>query len=295
MSLPYTKLNPNKSKAKGYAPHKPLLLLCIIDLAEAGELDPPLLFKTPGLRLRFDSYWAICQPRWSGLPGLDLPFHHLSSQGFWEPLTKEGTPSRGPRSTHHVRLDHGFISDLGDATRRDQIRRQLVETWFPEVEQRALYSALGFTTAKLNQIEWQNPPDTQLESKGRDARFRVTVVTQYRFTCALTGYGLHTQQGHALVEAAHIHQFAKSKNNNADNGLALSRDAHWMFDRGLWTISETNRIIVADEIFEEWGPEAEWLKVRHSQQPIYQEAAQLRPAEKHLNWHRNNVFNQTNS
>jgi putative restriction endonuclease len=57
MPLPYTKLNPNKSKAKGYAPHKPLLLLCIIDLAEAGELDPPLLFKTPGLRLRFDSDW----------------------------------------------------------------------------------------------------------------------------------------------------------------------------------------------------------------------------------------------
>ncbi|MFQ3243110.1 MAG: putative restriction endonuclease, partial [Lentimonas sp.] len=87
------------------------------------------------------------------------------------------------------------------------------------------------------------------------------------------------------------HQFAKSKNNNADNGLALSRDAHWMFDRGLWTISESNKINVADEIFEEWGPEAEWLKVRHNQKPIYKTEAQLRPAKKHLNWHRNNIFN----
>jgi predicted restriction endonuclease len=129
------------------------------------------------------------------------------------------------------------------------------------------------------------------ESTGRDARFRVTVVTQYRFTCALTGYGLHTQQGHALVEAAHVHQFAKSKNNNPDNGLALSRDAHWMFDRGLWTISETNRIIVADEVFKEWGPESEWLKVRNNQEPIYKPEARLRPAPKHLSWHRNNVFN----
>jgi hypothetical protein len=49
---------------------------------------------------------------------------------------------------------------------------------------------------------------------------------------------------------------------------------------------------VADEIFEEWGPEAEWLKVRHNKQPIYKEAAQLRPAERHLNWHRKNVFDQ---
>lgn len=62
--------------------------------------------------------------------------------------------------------------------------------------------------------------------------------------------------------------------------------------QGGWTISETNRINVADEIFEEWGPEAEWLKVRHNKQPIYKEAAQLRPAERHLNWHRKNVFDQ---
>lgn len=292
----YDRLNPNIQNSKGtgkarYAPHKPLLLLCIIDLAEAGELDPPLLFKTPGLRLRFDSYWAICQPRWGGLPGLDLPFHHLSSQGFWNTFTKEGTMSRGARSTHHLQLSDEFVADLRNPTRRDQIRRQLIELWFPEAEQRALYSALGFTTEKINKIEWNEAPDTGLESTGRDARFRVTVVTQYRFTCVLTGYGLHTQQGHALVEAAHIHQFAKSKNNNIDNGLALSRDAHWMFDRGLWTISETNRINVADEIFEEWGPEAEWLKVRHNQKPIYKKEAQLRPAERHLSWHRNNVFN----
>lgn len=296
----YDKLNPNVQNSKGtaqarYAPHKPLLLLCIIDLAEAGELDPPLLFKTPGLRLRFDSYWAICQLRWGGLPGLDLPFHHLSSQGFWQTLTKEDTRSRGPHSTHHVQLDDEFITDLGNAKRRDQIRKQLVQTWFPEIEQRALYSALGFTTAKLNQIEWTEAPDTGLESTGRDARFRVTVVTQYQFTCALTGYGLHTQQGHALVEAAHIHQFAKSKNNNPDNGLALSRDAHWMFDRGLWTISETNKIIVADEIFKEWGPESEWLKVRHNQEPIFKQDTRLRPAPKHLKWHQNNVFEKTES
>jgi putative restriction endonuclease len=133
MHLPYSKLNPNVKISRGegngrFAPHKPLLLLCIIDLAEAGELDPPLLFKTPGLRLRFNSYWAICQHRWGGLPGLNLPFHYLSSQGFWQALTKEGTPSRGERSTHHLQLDDDFIVDLSDATRRDQIRRQLVET-----------------------------------------------------------------------------------------------------------------------------------------------------------------------
>jgi len=67
------RLNPNVSKAKGagnarFAPHKPLLLLCLIDLAEAGELAGLELAKTPELRLRFDSYWGIVQKRWGGRP-----------------------------------------------------------------------------------------------------------------------------------------------------------------------------------------------------------------------------------
>lgn len=107
MSLPYAKLNPNAQRSKGegkarLAPHKPLLLLCLCDLAEEGHLDNPIQHKTAELRLRFDSYWAICQPRWGLQPGLDLPFHHLHSQGFWKARTKEATPSRGPHSTDHI-------------------------------------------------------------------------------------------------------------------------------------------------------------------------------------------------
>lgn len=64
-------LKPNVSHSKGpgkarFAPHKPLLLLCLIDLAEAGELNSPRLPKTPELRLRFDSYGSIVQSRWGG-------------------------------------------------------------------------------------------------------------------------------------------------------------------------------------------------------------------------------------
>lgn len=295
MPLPYANLNPNKSKAKGYAPHKPLLLLSILDMAEAGELDPPILEKTPGLRLRFDCYYAICQPRWENAISLDLPFHHLSSQGFWSPLTKECSVSRGERSTDHVELCDKFIEDLNNREIRDRIRRLLVETWFPENEQRALYAAFGWSKAKLRQIEWREETSPETEETGRDARFRVTVVTQYRFTCALTGYGLHTAKGHAIVEAAHVHAFSKSRNNDPTNGLALTRDAHWMFDRGLWTLDEKNRILVAKEIFTEWGPETEWLRSRHQSPAIFMDGVRLRPAERRLSWHRNNVFESSDS
>lgn len=295
MPLPYTKLNPFVQKAKGegtarFAPHKPLLLLVLIDMAEAGEIHGPRLEKTAGLRLRFDSYWAICQPRWGGSPGLDLPFHYLSSQGFWKARTKEDTTSRGPHSTHAIELCEELLADLSDKKRRDQVRHTLVQTWFPEGEQRALYSALGFSSAKLRQLEWSQEPDKELETTGRTARFRVGVVTQYQFTCALTGYGLHTQLGHTLVEAAHIHAFSKSRNNDLVNGLALTRDAHWMFDRGLWTISPDFKVLVAEEIFTEWGEDVAWLHRRNHKQVKFRDGVVLRPAERHLAWHREHIF-----
>ena len=93
------RLNPaisrNKLNGKArYAPHKPLFLLCLLDLAESGELKSPELGKTPELCLRFDSYWAIVQERWGGRPGLGQPFHYLSNQGFWQALGDDGRPSR---------------------------------------------------------------------------------------------------------------------------------------------------------------------------------------------------------
>lgn len=291
MPLPYTKLNPNSRGGGNFAPHKPLLLLCILDMADAGEISSKRLEKTPGLRLRFDAYWAIVQSRWGGLPGLDQPFHYLRSQGFWTTHTKLGEISTADRSTHYVELSDELMADCADLKRRDAVRRTLVEKWFPEPEQQALYAAFGWSSVKLRQIEWNSTVNEDAEATGRDANFRVKVVTQYRFTCALTGYGLHTAKGHALVEAAHIHAFHKSKNNAADNGLALSRDAHWMFDKGLWTLDKKHRVLVADEIFAEWGPETDWLRNRHQQPACFNEGTQLRPAEQNLQWHRTQVFN----
>ena len=61
-------------------------------------------------------------------------------------------------------------------------------------------------------------------------------VVAYKHTCALTGYRMTTlDMGgmESIVDAAHIHAFSDSRNNDPRNGLALSKNAHWQFDRGL--------------------------------------------------------------
>ena len=54
-----TRLNPanGRGDCRGKAPHKPLLLLCLLDMVEAGEFPARAFTRSPGLVLRFRSYW----------------------------------------------------------------------------------------------------------------------------------------------------------------------------------------------------------------------------------------------
>jgi putative restriction endonuclease len=67
------RLNPatGRGACHGKAPHKPLLLLALIDLAESGELTTRSFTRSPGLVLRFRSYGSIVADRWPSR--LDIP------------------------------------------------------------------------------------------------------------------------------------------------------------------------------------------------------------------------------
>ena len=53
----------NIDRAKGTAPHKPLLLLCLLELAEEGGLTQEILPVTGELAFRFASYWSAVAHR----------------------------------------------------------------------------------------------------------------------------------------------------------------------------------------------------------------------------------------
>ena len=55
-------------KARGDpAPHKPLLLLVVLELAEQGQAFGDILALTPELAFRFCTYWSNCRPSpWTG-------------------------------------------------------------------------------------------------------------------------------------------------------------------------------------------------------------------------------------
>src|SRR5438046_3072488 len=90
------KLNVYRAKG-GLAPHKPLLLLAILELAEQGRLPADILPLSPDLAFRFSTYWSVVAFRRSQRPDVRLPFHHLQTEGVWAALGKDGKPSPDDR------------------------------------------------------------------------------------------------------------------------------------------------------------------------------------------------------
>jgi putative restriction endonuclease len=126
--------------------------------------------------------------------------------------------------------------------------------------------------------------------QGREARFRLRAVAACNYTCALTGYRLNTITGATVVDAAHIHQFADSRNNDLRNGLALSKTAHWLFDQGLWSLTDDFRVLVARDHFDESGPSAFLLGGYADRLLTAPTDPAASPNPDYIRWHREQVF-----
>ena len=88
---------------KGRAPNKPLLVLAILDLVEAGLVGSDGdIHKDAQLNLRFRSYSPICAPRRGNAIDLNLPFRYLASDGIYAHVGEEEGRIRGQAVTRQV-------------------------------------------------------------------------------------------------------------------------------------------------------------------------------------------------
>lgn len=278
------------------APHKPLLLLVVCDLAESGNLHRDVLPLSPELAFRFYTYWGIVAGRRAQRPDIRLPFHHLSGDGIWSATDDRGAPSADKKLTQYAKLPTDLGAFLRDPANREKARHLLIAKYFRPSEQIALYEVIGLPVPARPEIEqhaaYKSPEEAQIA--GREARFRIRVVTAYNYTCALTAYRLTTITAGSIVDAAHIHEFRDSRNNDPRNGIALSKNAHWTFDQGLWSVSGDYRIIVALGHFTEAGPnEIDLLESYHGRKLRLPEDETLWPDALHLAWHRRVKFRAT--
>jgi putative restriction endonuclease len=274
-------------RSQGIAPHKPLLLLVVMEIIEKGDLPGNSLNLTPELAFRFIQFWSVVSHRRTQRPDVRLPFYHLKSDGVWQTLTKDNQISEFARTTARVEFDPDFRNLVDDSEFRKLARRILIDTYFEPSEHTTLASLVGLDS--IDTEDFKQLADLDLEAPvqaGRAIRFRLDIVSAYNYTCALTGYRVTTIAGGSIIDAAHIHQFSSSRNNDPRNGLALCKNAHWMFDHGIWSLDDDYRVIVAHDAFDEFARdqkplrELEGTKIQLPQNPHHW------PAPAHLAWHR---------
>ncbi len=244
---------------KGQAPHKPFLLLSVLDLFAEGSMGANLIEFSPDLAEIFAAYWQLVLPDRRG--NMALPFFHLRSSKFWHLLPKPGQEealaavNRGYASQLEkiilgAQLDDELFMLLQDEKNRNTLRTVLIQTYFAEqyhhalIEQGELNLQAYLYSQKL--LSTSMEPEEAPKHQVRDQGFRKAVVRIYEHRCAFCGVRMLTSSGHTAVEAAHIIPWSVSQNDAVRNGMALCRLCHWTFDEGLTGVSTKYQVVFRD-------------------------------------------------
>jgi putative restriction endonuclease len=121
----------------------------------------------------------------------------------------------------------------------------------------------------------------------RDRQFRMRVLDVYDARCAFTGMKLINGGGRVETQAAHIMSVEAGGPDVVSNGIALSGTVHWMFDRGLISLSDDGDILLSRKINDLESVEKLILKSKKARLPL---SLTSRPHPRYLSWHRTECF-----
>lgn len=107
---------------------------------------------------------------------------------------------------------------------------------FPEV---AMHSA-AFVPVPDDGTEWEWRKAKKRQAQGL---FRKDVLEAYGKRCAISGF-----TGTEALDAAHIQPFVNLASNHVQNGLALRKDLHCLFDAGLLTVDSSHRLMISPKL-----------------------------------------------
>jgi putative restriction endonuclease len=317
----YTHLHTDRShrwdaRTCNQAPHKPILLLAVLDLFAQGRITNNLIEITPELGELFAAYWSKVLPDRRG--NLTLPFFHLKSSGFWHllPLPGQETALQATRQVDTLRqlgklilgarLDDELYQLLQTAETRTALRTALIQTYFApefhadllalgEINLQAFVYSQHLIEQARKQVKETPGEDDIYQPAVRDQGFRKAVVRIYDHRCAFCGVRMLTADGHTAVEAAHIVPWSLGGKvmpytvDDPHNGMALCRLCHWSFDEGLMGVSTKYLVLISGEmrITQNLPGHLQSLENRSIIGPV---EPGLWPYVDSLEWHRQNVF-----
>ncbi|MFG1321223.1 HNH endonuclease [Xanthobacter autotrophicus] len=161
------------------------------------------------------------------------------------------------------------------------------EPLLPRVDEGASLSGFEEEQAPFVFEQPRERVDTLSSRIVRDRIFRRVVLRAYDERCAISGLKLINGGGRAEVAAAHIRPVEANGPDIVSNGLALSGTAHWMFDRGLISLSDDLDILISRQTNDPDGVRA---FINKDGRAIAPRRLIERPHPHFLRWHREHCF-----
>lgn len=297
----------------GKAPHKPILLLAVIDSFEAGEIFENWIEVTDELVRHFLDNWSALV-KTPHVPTFALPFFHLKNEKgkFWKLITYPGRdiPTTNSNSIKSYRsltetvcaatLSDELYMAFSDPIQREEIKAVILEHYFgirqstqyqrkeaysSKIRQQILYDPEQNYARKVKQTIDEQPKEIRDEFVVmRSSVFRKAILEVYDNQCAVTGLKVSDANKRSLVDACHITPFAENFNDSIRNGLALSPTFHRAFDRGLIAISDNYKVLVHRKL-KDFNPES-GIRQYENREILLPCENQFYPSIKHFREHR---------
>lgn len=298
----------------GGAPHKPVLLLSILDGVEKGFITNKYIYITAELIALFKSNWSIWV-RSAHLMNFALPFFHLSNEPFWKLKEKEGyeiplTSKKSIksfqaliRSVDYAVIDEDLFYYIKQTTARELLRKAIVDKYFPEIHPLARSSTYYLTEIAqqilhdsaqqykriIKNMEQENKEQVEEEIFIRNRIFQKKIPEIYNYTCCITGLRIIPDNNYTMIDACHIVPFSIDHDDTIGNGIALCPNLHRAFDYGLITIDENYKIVVSKQFVENSG-NTHSIRQFGNKKINLPENELFYPRKEVLLWHNENVF-----
>lgn len=268
--------NPWPDSARNQAPHKPLLLLSVVDGYEQGWITGNRISLDPRLIEQFGAYWEVLLG--GQAPTIANPFYHLQSSWLWSLRFNQSAPHASCTPSVPLLQASGAIAELEpklysmmcDPVDRAIIRSVILQSYFSDEGAERISLRMRLDTEALSYAaELDSLVDEPFElmatidtpaiyttttKEVRDRGFSIRIRDLYRNTCAVCRSRVVTPQGYTLVDAAHVWPRSVSRNDDPRNGMALCKTHHWMYDQFLLTVTTSYEIHVS-----------RWIKVNDHQ------------------------------
>lgn len=255
------------------APHKPILLLAVLDLVHRGVITSPFIAVTGDLvelNELFNLYWRRILPL-GKTSSIAFPFSRLNREPFWELVPQPGTTisqavinstaSVGYLRKHALgaRIDEDLWHVMQDESARETLRETLLQSCFSQeaatrLREQSAINREAFAYSRILEEHSRLPLTKEIAYQdayrpaARCQGFRRIVITAYDHRCALCGVRIITPEQRTAVDAAHIVPWRESRNDDIRNGMALCKLCHWAFDWGMLGVSDTYRVITSRQI-----------------------------------------------